>query len=160
MATVPLFKNKRANCAVVGKSGTVYKFQGTPHGRCWVTKESEIAELMALAKAGEAGIYIDDKEASVDPSAATPLEVMKKKIIQEYLAEQAKVKDAGTSIQNIHQQAAAVAGTDENVLTGSALASQKNQATLTGQDSPALAAAKASLAGIAAAAQAGAGEKK
>lgn len=143
MATVPLFKIKRANCAFVGKSGTVYKFQGTPHGRCWVTKKYEIEELLAAAEAGEAGIYIDPKEPELDTEAATPYDAMKKKIIQEYLQGMAQVKDAGSYDQSLAAQAKSVGGTDENVLTGSALASQKNQAALTGQDSPALAALKA-----------------
>lgn len=143
MATVPLFKIKRANCAYVGKSGTTYKFQGVPHGKCWVTKPQEIEELMQAAKMGEAGIYVDPKESEIDTEHATPYEAMKKKIIQEYLNEQAKVKDVGSYDQSLAAQAAAVGGTDENILTGSALAAKKNQAELTGTDSPALAALKA-----------------
>lgn len=146
MALVPLFKIKRANCGFVGKSGTTYKFQGVPHGKCWVTKEAEIAELMAAAKAGEAGIYIDPKEPEIDTAAATPYDAMKRKIIQEYLNEQGKIKDAGNYDQSLAAQAASVGGTDENILTGSALASKKNHADLTGQDSPALAALKATAA--------------
>lgn len=145
MAIVPLFKNKRANCAVVGKSGITYRFQGTPHGKCWVTKESEINELMEMARAGEAGIFIDPKEAELDTEAATPYEAMKKKIIAEYLQAQAQPKNAGEYDATLQAQARSVGGTDENVLTGSALASQKNTAALTGQESPALAAAKAAL---------------
>jgi len=143
MATVPLFKIKRANCGYAGKSGTVYKFQGTPHGKCWVTDKKQIEELLKAAEDGEAGIYIDPKESEIDTEAATPYDAMKRKIIQEYLVEQGKVKDAGDYDASLSAQVRSVAGTDENILTGSALAAKKNQAELTGTDSPALAALKA-----------------
>lgn len=144
--SVPLFKVRRPNCAIVGYSGITYKFQGSPHGRCWTTKPKEIEELLKLVEAGEGGIYIDAAEPEIDPAAATPYDVMKKKIIAEYLANQRAVKDGGEYEQSIQSQARAVGGTDENILTGSALAAAKNQAALTGQESPALAAAKAALA--------------
>lgn len=146
MATTTLFKHRKGNTTVVGAKGAMYHFQGVP-GRYWARNKAEHEELMKLAETGEAGIYIDPKEPEIDTDATTPMEQMKRKIIAEFMAEQAKIKDVGEYDASLAAAARAVGGTDENVLTGSALASAKNNAALTGQDSPALAAAKAAAAG-------------
>lgn len=147
MATVHLFKHRKGNLSVVGATGTIYRFQGVP-GRCWPRNEKESEELLRMARTGEAGVYIDPQDSEIDPAATTPMEQMRAKIIQEFLAEQSKIKDAGEYDASLASAARAVGGTDENVLTGSALATAKNTAAMTGQESPALAAAKASLAGV------------
>lgn len=143
MATVPLFKNRK-NCCVVGVKGTQFKFMD---GRYWTTDEIQIEELMHYAKTKQAGIFIDPKEPTIDTEATTPMDVMKKKIIAEYLASQAEVKDAGNYHQSLQEQARAVVGTDESTVNGdNTMAVNKEIEQKVGTESPALAALKATAA--------------
>lgn len=92
MAVVPLFKNRHGNVAVV-RAGMTIKFNS---GRYFTTDERQLKLLTYLAKTKQQGVYIDPKEPEIDTEAATPMEVLKKKIINEYLAEQNKLGPASS----------------------------------------------------------------
>lgn len=93
MSAVPLFKNRHGNVAVV-KGNNTFNFNS---GRFFTTDPVKIRILLDIAERRDQGVYIDPREPEIDPDAATPMEVMKKRIIAEYLASQKEVKDAGTS---------------------------------------------------------------
>lgn len=94
MALVPLFKNRKKYVAVVGKKGTTYRFV---NHQFYSVQEEEIAELKKFAANKEAGIYIDPAEPEIDTDRSTPADRLKKKIIEEYLAEQGKLGQASES---------------------------------------------------------------
>jgi hypothetical protein len=117
MATVPLFKNRKGNVAVIRK-GMRFNFNS---GRYFTTKQREIDLLKLLAEHGEQGVYIDPKEPDIDTEAATPMAVLRKKFYKEFLEEQAKVTDAGKYHAPTGQDIGAM-NTASNVLQGNQLA--------------------------------------
>ena len=117
MAIVPLFKNRRKYNTIIGKKGATYKFVNHTF---FSIREDEIKELLEMAKTREAGIYIDPAEPEIDTERASPAEVMKKKIIAEYLKSQEAVRDMGASEQSTIQKS--VATTASSVIMGNSLA--------------------------------------
>lgn len=91
MATVPLYKCRHGNVAIV-RFGTTMNFNS---GRYWTLDKRQNKILAWLAANRQQGVYIDPNEPEIDPNAATPYDVMKKKIIDEYLKEQGVLKDYG-----------------------------------------------------------------
>jgi hypothetical protein len=119
MSTVPLFKNRNGSVTVVGVKGSMFRFMG---GRLYSTIPSEIAELTAMAEEGASGVYIDTNETDIDPKAASPMEVMRKKIISEYLAAQNVPVNAGTSEMTIQMAQASAMSTADNQLQDNSFA--------------------------------------
>lgn len=127
MSTIPLFKNRHGNVAVV-KGKHTFHFNS---GRYWPKDDAELKVLQELADRKGQGVYIDPNEPDIDPSAATPLDVMKKRIIAEYLADQAKIKDAGNyEAPNLQKSAASTASSEVN---GNTLATEVAKAALLGE---------------------------
>lgn len=116
MSSVPLFKNRHGNVCVV-KGNNMFNFNS---GRFFTTDPEKIAILLKLAETRAQGVYIDPRESEIDPSAATPMEVLKKKHIAEYLAEQAKIRDLGQSAQPKLQNS--VGSTASSVIMSNSLA--------------------------------------
>lgn len=112
--SVTLFKSRQGNCRLAMPDGELIHFV---NGR-YFTEDPEVEEFLKVQAAHpKTGIYIDTKETSIVPSEATPMAQMRKKIIEEYLAEQANVKDAGVS--DTSGAPGSVAGTDESGLNNS-----------------------------------------
>jgi len=98
MATLSLFKCRIPSCQYFFSDGSRADFIS---GRYATADEYKIAELNKEIKAGHPHIYIDSKEAEVDAEQLDPLEVIKRKAIAEYIAQQAA--RAGTNFGNTDQ---------------------------------------------------------
>lgn len=81
---VPLFKHRKKNVKVVGRSNRTYSFVNHQY---FTANKREIAELTALAEEGGNGIYIDENEPSIDTSAATPMAKLEKNLRDKILAD-------------------------------------------------------------------------
>lgn len=124
MSAVPLFKNRHGNVMVV-KGNNMFAFNS---GRYFTTDPEKIRVLLALAESRDQGVYIDVDEPEIDPDAATPMEVMKRKIIAEYLASQSEIKDMGTSSQKPVSEGAG--HTASSVIMGNSLAEMAQRAEI------------------------------
>lgn len=130
MSIVTLFKNIHGYVNVVISNGDTIPFVG---GRYWTEDEERQAVLEKLAKRGEHGIFIDPSEPTVDTEAATPMEAMKKKIIQEYLREQGTVMDVGTYGNKGSQLGAGMVSTASSVVMANGLAGKEAHAQQQGE---------------------------
>lgn len=131
MATVPLFKNRKGNVAVI-RNDMRFNFNS---GRYFTSNKKEIELLLLLAEHGEQGVYIDPKEPDIDTEAATPMAVLRKKFYKEFLEEQGKVIDAGTYEARVGQDIGAM-NTASNVMQGNQLAEKVAKEDLEKGDKP------------------------
>lgn len=123
MPEVTLFKTHCGHCHVVTNFGN-FQFVA---GRYFTENKQHEEKLKKLAETGEFGIYIDPQEPSVDPKAATPADTLRKKIIEEFLAEQRQVADMGKSHADPAAIQRAMANTASSPVNGNGLASQVNE---------------------------------
>lgn len=96
---VILFKNQHGNCSIVLRSLAVVSFI---NGKFFTVNAKLQDELKQAADNGEFGVYVDQDEASIDPSAATPMDQLKKKLRDELMAELkagGKLVDGGSSVE-------------------------------------------------------------
>lgn len=125
MAIVPLFKHRKTYVKVVGLSNRVYAF--TNH-QYFTTNEAEIAELNKLVSTGQSGIYIDEKQPSIDTEAATPMAQLEKSIrekLLEELAQQGRLAEPSTSDQSAGLTK--VTSTADSTINGNSAAEQVEQ---------------------------------
>lgn len=120
---VTLFKVRGGHCNVVTKFGT-FPFVA---GRFFTTDPVIEEKMKALAEKGEHGLYIDTKDAKVDPSAATPADVLRKRIIEEFLAEQRKLAPMGSTHADPAAIQAAMSSTASSPAHGNSLAAQVSE---------------------------------
>ncbi len=78
-----IFKSRIPSMTYVFQRGAVAHFIG---GRFMTDIYEQIAELEAECKSGNPTIYIDEAEMSIDSDALSPLDTIKKKAVEEYLA--------------------------------------------------------------------------
>lgn len=109
MSTVTLFKNRNGNCGVaVTMPNNVVVTVPFVSGKFFTTDTRLEAALQDLADHNEMGIYVDVKEADIDPLCATPMEQMRRKVRDELIAEMKAngemTKDFGVSAQKSIQQ--------------------------------------------------------
>lgn len=99
MANVTLFKNRFGSVAAVLATGQTVSFV---NGRYWTENKAEQDALAKAAETEEFGIYVDPNEKTIDTEATTPLEMIKRQAVQEYLAKQQAgyLVDAGSSDSN------------------------------------------------------------
>lgn len=144
MTEVTLFKNHYGTVQVASTVG-VFPFVS---GRFFTTDKNVEAHFKKLAENGEHGIYIDPQEATVDPDAATPMDMLRKKIIAEHEAQKRTGGDSGITTSEQAGIAASVVSTADSEINGGAQAplspEQKVEAATTAQ-SPALSALNAAL---------------
>lgn len=89
---VTLFKNRLPNCAVILADGKKIMFV---NHRFFTTDREVETKLRKCAETKEFGIYIDANDGKIDPNAASPMEVLRKKHIEEFLAaEKLKTKSS------------------------------------------------------------------
>src|SRR5690606_168982 len=81
---------------------------------------------------GEQGVWIDPAEPEIDPTAATPMEILRRKIIREWQEQQGIVADHGTYGAGVNPLG--VTSTADSVLMGNSLAGKVAQARETGGD--------------------------
>lgn len=89
-----LFKCSIPSCKYLFADGHPAYFNS---GRFATQDEAEIAELEAVIKAKHPHIYVDANEKETDSAISDPMSTLKKKIISEFLKEQAVQKDMGNS---------------------------------------------------------------
>lgn len=89
-----LFKCAIPSCKYLFANGTAAYFTD---GRYATQDEKEIEELEAEIKARHPHIYIDANEKETEAAILDPMSSLKKRIIEDYLKEQASGKDMGTS---------------------------------------------------------------
>lgn len=157
MATVTLFKNTHGSVNVVRK-GKVFPFNS---GRFWTSNKEDQELLKKIAEAGEQGVYIDPQEPDIDPTAASPMEVLRRKIIKEWQEQQAQVHDHGEYGAGKNQLG--VSSTADSILMGNSLAAKVDQAKTAGEDVPVVSATPATPAdspALSALQQLKSGEKK
>lgn len=108
----------------VFKKGEKANFIG---GRYVTDIEAQIEELKEEIKSGNPTIYIDPNEMQVDSSELSPIETIKKKAIEEYLAQQAAATDKSNDMGN-SEQSTKLTGmvTSSNVAATSAGSSSSN----------------------------------
>lgn len=123
MAEVTLFKNSHGNVQVVTTKGT-FPFVA---GRFFTTDKELEEHFKALAARGEHGLYIDPKEPTVDPAAATPMEALKKKIIAEHEASKRIGGNSGNTTSDQSSIQASVVTTADSEINASG-ADQKSAA--------------------------------
>lgn len=92
-----LFKCAVPSCKYLFQDGHAAYFT---EGRYATQDEKEIEELEAEIKAKHPHIYIDANEKETDAAVLDPMSNLKKRIIEEYLKDQAAGKDMGTSGTN------------------------------------------------------------
>lgn len=92
MAILTLYKNARQGTNVVLKDGSVIGFV---KGRYFTTNEEHKAELDWMASKGEAGVFIDENEPTVDTEAVTPLEIERRKAVEEFKKKYGLVETSG-----------------------------------------------------------------
>lgn len=122
MANAILFKNSAGSVNVVRK-GKTFPFNS---GRFWTTNKEDEKLLKAIADAGEQGVWIDPAEPEIDPTAATPMEILRRKIIREWQEQQGIVADHGTYGAGVNPLG--VTSTADSVLMGNSLAGKVAQA--------------------------------
>lgn len=125
MAIVPLWKHRKTYVKVVGLSNRVYAF--TNH-QYFTTNEAEIAELQKLVDSGQSGIYIDEKQPTIDTEAATPMAQLEKSIrekLLEELAQQGRLVESSTSDQSAGLEK--VISTADSTINGNSAAEQVEQ---------------------------------
>lgn len=142
-----VFKSYEANVTfLTAKAKSLHFFAG----RFSTDNKDDIAELQKEVDSGHPQIYVDSKETTQVGDARTPEEILKAKIIQEYLADQKKKTDFGNTqavgsvlggIANSTTISQGAAGSDS---TTSAQAQAASAAALSG-GTPAQVAAPANL---------------
>ena len=121
MTMLRVFKSTIPSINYIFKNGKPAIFQ---HGVFRTNVEWEIKELEQEIAAGHPHIYIDDKEREIDSEMVDPMNALRSRIIEEFLASQKRAldptNDMGTSDQspvkpaNSADVAAAAAGGDGN----------------------------------------------
>ena len=92
MAMLTLFKNYRNATNIVLKDGTVVGFV---KGRYFTTNKDLEKELKKLVEKNEAGVWIDPNEPEVDTTAVTPLEIERRKAVEEFKRKYGLVETSG-----------------------------------------------------------------
>jgi hypothetical protein len=88
------FQMDKQACRYVFKSGKIAEFIG---GLYRTTVKSEIEELQAEIDSGIGSIWVPPEAPTIDSEDMDPVAVMKKKVIAEYLAQQARAQNNGES---------------------------------------------------------------
>lgn len=91
-----IFKSRIPNIQYIFKSGKSAPFLG---GRYTTDVDTEIDELMAeivdvgVDKSRHPHIYVDEAESEIDSEAETPIQAIRRKAVEEYIASQAVAMD-------------------------------------------------------------------
>lgn len=103
-AKLHLFKSSLPSCRFIFSNGKVANFV---RGQYTTTLENEIKELEAEVAEGNPHIYIDNSQKTISVEELDPLYAIKKKAIEEYLAQQQKAVNPNNDMGNTVQAAAA-----------------------------------------------------
>lgn len=90
-----VFKCSLPSTNYVFKNGKPAVFQ---NNRFCTANPAEILELQTEIDAGHPHLYVDPNEEQIEARLVNPVEAMKDRIIQEYLAEQAKQTNAESNL--------------------------------------------------------------
>lgn len=102
-AKLHLFKSSLPSCRFIFSNGKVANFV---RGQYTTTLENEIKELEAEVAEGNPHIYIDNSQKTISVEELDPLYAIKKKAIEEYLAQQQKAIDPNNDMGNTAQAVA------------------------------------------------------
>lgn len=116
-----LFKCSIPSCKYLFNDGHAAYFN---QGRYATQDEDEVAELEAAIKARHPHIFVDPKESETDSAIADPMSALKKKIIEDYLKNEVKDRDLGTSDSTAGPGAGMLTSTSAAAITPESLGSK------------------------------------
>lgn len=96
-----LFFSSVFSMQVISSKGKAMAFVG---GRYWTDDEGEINDLQGLIDAGNQTIYRNENQLTIAEDELDPMNVLRKKIIAEYLAEQAAQIDSSNDRGNTENE--------------------------------------------------------